>query len=48
LLKALARGDGELAERVCRAQIEASRQMVVASILTSRSLSNLAITADGA
>jgi DNA-binding GntR family transcriptional regulator len=48
LLKALARGDGELAERVCRAQIEASRQMVVASILASRSLLNLAITADGA
>lgn len=48
LLKALARGDGELAERVCRAEIEASRHMVVGSILTSRPVMNLAITADGA
>lgn len=48
LMKALARGDGELAERVCRAEIEASRQMVVTSILTSQPIMNLAITADGA
>ena len=48
LLKALVRGDGELAERVSREQIEASRQMVVSAILTSRSVMNLAISADGA
>jgi DNA-binding GntR family transcriptional regulator len=48
LIKALARGDGEQAERLCRAQIEASRQMVVSAILTSRSVMNLAIHADGA
>ena len=48
LVKALARGDGETAERICREQIEASRNMVLAAILTSRSVMNLAITADGA
>lgn len=48
LLKALARGDGEAAERACREEIEGSRQMVVSAILTSSSVMNLAITADGA
>jgi DNA-binding GntR family transcriptional regulator len=48
LVKALARGDGESAERICREQIEASRQMVLSAILTSRSVMNLAITTDGA
>ena len=48
LVKALARGDGESAERICREQIEASRQMVLSAILTSRSVMNLAITPDGA
>ena len=48
LLKALVRGDAELAERLCQQQIEASRQMMVTAILTSRSVMNLAITADGA
>jgi DNA-binding GntR family transcriptional regulator len=48
LIKALVRGDGELAERLCREQIEASRQMIVAAILTSRSVMNLPISADGA
>ena len=44
LVKALARGDGETAERICREQIEASRNMVLSAILTSRSVMNLAIT----
>jgi DNA-binding GntR family transcriptional regulator len=48
LVKALARGDGETAERVCRDQIEASRNMVLSAVLTSRSVMSLAITADGA
>lgn len=48
LVKALARGDGETAERICREQIEASRNMVLSAILTSRSVLNLAITVDGA
>jgi DNA-binding GntR family transcriptional regulator len=48
LVKALGRGDGETAERICRDEIEQSRNMVLAAILTSRSVMNLAITADGA
>jgi DNA-binding GntR family transcriptional regulator len=48
LVKALARVDGESAERVCREQIEASRNMVLSAILTSRSVMNLPITTDGA
>jgi DNA-binding GntR family transcriptional regulator len=48
LVKALARGDAETAERICREQIEASRNMLLSAILTSRSVMNLAITADGA
>jgi len=48
LVKALARGDGEAAERICREQIEASRQMVLSAVLTSRSILNLALGADGA
>ena len=47
LLKALARGDGETAERISREEIEASRNMVVSAIMTSQSVMNLAITADG-
>jgi DNA-binding GntR family transcriptional regulator len=46
LVKALARGDGETAERICREQIEASRNMVLSAILTSRSVLNLPISAD--
>src|SRR5689334_19373033 len=38
LVKALARGDGETAERICREQIEASRTMVLSAILTSQSV----------
>jgi DNA-binding GntR family transcriptional regulator len=48
LVKALARGDGETAERICRDQIESARNMLLSAILTSRSVLNLAITADGA
>mgnify|MGYP001610423124 FL=1 len=43
LMKALARGDGETAERICREQIEAARGMVLSAILTSGSVMNLAI-----
>jgi DNA-binding GntR family transcriptional regulator len=46
LVKALARGDGETAERICREQIEASRNMVLSAILSSRSVMNLPITVD--
>lgn len=46
LMKALVRGDGGTAERICRDQIEASRNMVLSAILTSRSALNLAITAE--
>jgi DNA-binding GntR family transcriptional regulator len=48
LVKALARGDGETAERICRDQIESARNMLLSTILTSRSVLDLAITADGA
>ena len=46
LVKALARGDGETAERICREQIEASRNMVLSAILTSRLVMSVAITGD--
>ena len=46
LMKALVRGDGGTAERICRDQIEAARNMVLSAILTSRSALNLAITAE--
>jgi DNA-binding GntR family transcriptional regulator len=43
LMKALTRGDGDTAERICRDQIEAARNMVLSAILTSSSVMNLAI-----
>jgi DNA-binding GntR family transcriptional regulator len=46
LVKALSRGDGGTAERICREQIEAARNMVLSAILTSSSVMNLAIAAD--
>jgi DNA-binding GntR family transcriptional regulator len=46
LIKALERGDGGTAERICRDQIEAARNMVLSAILTRSSVMNLAITAD--
>ena len=47
LVKALARGDGDMAERICREQIEAARSMVLSAILTSSSVMNLAPGAEG-
>ncbi len=47
LVKALAKGDGGTAENICREQIEAARSMVLGAILASKSVLNLAITADG-
>jgi DNA-binding GntR family transcriptional regulator len=45
LIKALSRGDGEIAERICREQIESARSMVLSAVLTSSSVMNLAIAA---
>jgi DNA-binding GntR family transcriptional regulator len=47
LVKALTRGDGGTAERICREQIEAARGMVLSAILTSSSVMNLALGAEG-
>ena len=47
LLKALSRGDGETAERISRQEIEAARGMVLAAIMTSNSVMNLAISEHG-
>lgn len=47
LVKALARGDGDAAERICREQIETARTMVLSAILASGSVMNLAIEAEG-
>lgn len=46
LVKALSRGDGDTAERICREQIEAARNMVLSAILTSSSVMNLALAVD--
>ena len=43
LMKALVRGDGGTAERICRDQIESARNMVLSAILTNSSVINLAI-----
>jgi DNA-binding GntR family transcriptional regulator len=48
LVKALARGDGEAAERIAREQIEEARSIVLSAILTSPSVMNLPIMAGGA
>lgn len=48
LIKALARGDSETAERVCRDQIEAARNIMTSAVLASRSVMTLSITPDGA
>ena len=47
LVKALARGDGDAAERICREQIETARSMVLSAILTSGPVMSLALSADG-
>lgn len=46
LIKALARGDGDAAERISREQIDAARSMVLSAILASSSVMNLALGAD--
>jgi DNA-binding GntR family transcriptional regulator len=46
LVKALARGDGDTAQRISREQIEAARGMVLSAILTSRSVMNLPLGAE--
>ena len=46
LVKALARGDSETAERISREQIEAARGMVLSAIMTSNTVMNLAITSE--
>lgn len=48
LVKALARGDGETAERLSREEIEAARNLVLSAILTSRSVLNLTISGENA
>jgi DNA-binding GntR family transcriptional regulator len=47
LLRALTRGDGAIAERICREQIESARSIVLSAILTSSSVMNLPITSEG-
>ena len=47
LVKALERGEGSNAERICREQIEAARNMVLSAILTSSAVMNLALGAKG-
>ena len=46
LVKALTRGDGGTAERICREQIETARGMVLSAILTSSSVMNPALGAE--
>ncbi|MBI4192750.1 MAG: GntR family transcriptional regulator [Betaproteobacteria bacterium] len=46
LVKALARGDGETAERISREQIESARNMVLSAVMTSSTVMNLALTGD--
>lgn len=46
LIKALVRGDGAAAERLCREQIETARSMVLSAVLTNSALLNFAIPAD--
>ena len=48
LVKALACGDGETAQRISRDEIEAARSMVLSAIMTSHTVMNLAITGDPA
>lgn len=47
LLRALVRGDGATAEKICREQIEAARDMVMKAILSSSAVMNTAIVAEG-
>jgi DNA-binding GntR family transcriptional regulator len=46
LLKALERGNGDVAERLAREQIEAARNMVLSAVMSSRGVMNLALGGD--
>ena len=46
LVKALLRGNGDVAERLAREQIEAARAMVLSAVMSSRSVMNLALGGD--
>ncbi|MDP1675176.1 MAG: GntR family transcriptional regulator [Burkholderiales bacterium] len=46
LVRALVRGDGVTAEKICQEQIEAARDMVLKAILNSDAVMNLAIVAE--
>ena len=46
LLKALVRGNGDVAERLAREQIEAARNMVLSAVMSSRGVMNLALGGD--
>jgi DNA-binding GntR family transcriptional regulator len=47
LVRALVRGDGATAEKICREQIEAARDMVLNAMLHSDTMLNVAIAAEG-
>lgn len=47
LVRALVRGDGATAEKICQEQIEAARDMVLKAILGSETMMNVAIAAEG-
>lgn len=47
LVRALVRGDGATAEKICQEQIEAARDMVLKAILASDTVMNVAIAAEG-
>lgn len=46
LVRALVRGDGATAEKICQEQIEAARDMVLKAILNSDTVMNVAIVAE--
>lgn len=46
LLRALIRGDGATAEKICQEQIEAAREMVMKAILSSDTVMNATITSE--
>ena len=46
LVRALVRGEGATAEKICQQQIEAARDMVLKAILNSNALMNAAIVAE--
>lgn len=46
LMRALVRGEGAIAEKICQEQIEAARDMVLKAILNSNALMNVALVAE--